>query len=161
MLKITEVRIELNIMLIKEDSSIRKFLKLISNTQTTYLMNIQKSPTDVKGETKKLLTTFEKIEHNRYLQQALKFGLNLINVHSVLNIFQTAWMRKYILLNTYLRTKATNKFEFEFKKLMDNSVFDKSMQNEKLTLCSTDIDLFFHKILTDNLYEDIKNDLQE
>src|SRR6218665_2705035 len=42
---------------------------------------------------------------------------------------ESSWLKKCINLNTYLRTRATNKFEKDFFKLMNNSGFGKTLQN--------------------------------
>ena len=67
--------------------------------------------------------------HIRALDQALKHGLVLERIHKAIEFKQLAWMKEYIDFNTKLRTAATNDFEKDFYKLMNNSVFLKNMEN--------------------------------
>ena len=67
----------------------------------------------------------------RTLAQALDHGLVLERIHRAIEFKQSAWMREYIDFNTRLRTSATNDFEKDFYKLMNYSVFSKTMENKE------------------------------
>ena len=67
--------------------------------------------------------------HIKALDQALTHGLVLGRIHRAIEFDQSAWMKPYIDFNTQLRTKAKNDFEKDFFKLMNNSVFGKTMEN--------------------------------
>ena len=63
------------------------------------------------------------------LKQALNHGSLLKSVHKVIQFNPKAWLKPYINMNTKLRKEAKNEFEKDFFKLMNNSVFGKTMEN--------------------------------
>ena len=60
----------------------------------------------------------------RPLKQALNYGLILEKVHRVIQFNQEAWLKPYIDLNTELKKQ-------DFFKLMNNSVFGKTMETAR------------------------------
>ena len=67
--------------------------------------------------------------HIQALNQVLQHGLRLDTIHRAIEFNQLPWLKTYIDFNTQLRMAATNDFEKDFFKLMNNSVFGKTMEN--------------------------------
>ena len=67
--------------------------------------------------------------HYKNLKQYLNMGLKLEAVNRALCFKQSPWMEPYIRKNTELRKAADNSFEKDFFKLMNNSVFGKTIEN--------------------------------
>ena len=69
------------------------------------------------------------VVHIKSLKQAINHGLKLKKIHRIIEFNQEAWLKLYIDMNTELRKLARNDFEKDLFKLMNNSVFGKTMEN--------------------------------
>ena len=85
------------------------------------------------GNVEKLICHFKTrknyVVHYKSLLQCLQLGMKLTAVHRGISFKQDKWMEPYIRKNTELRKCAANSFEKDFFKLMNNSVFGKTIEN--------------------------------
>ena len=69
------------------------------------------------------------VTHINSLKQALNNGLKLKKIRRVIEFNQKESLKPYIDMHTELRKAANNDFEKDYFKLMNNSVFGKTMEN--------------------------------
>lgn len=92
-------------------------------------------PPTSKGKCKKLLTTLypksKYVIHLNNLRQALAHGLILSKIHRILEFSQKPWLKPFITLNTKLRMESKSVFGKNYFKLIINSNFGKTMENQR------------------------------
>ena len=71
------------------------------------------------------------IVHKKTLKQYPDLGLRIKKIHRGTSFEEETWLKSYIEFNTNLRASAKNDFEKDFFKLMNNSVFAKTVENIK------------------------------
>ena len=104
------------------DDMLSKYCKDLKDSENISSGRVHKLVPNLRNKEKYVL-------HYRNLQLYLSLGMKLTKIHRVLEFTQRPWMKRYIDFNTEKRKMAKNSFEKDFFKLMNNSVFGKTMEN--------------------------------
>ena len=111
------------------------------------------------SKVKKLLQTFfdkeRYVVHYKLLKLYVHLGLVIRKVHRLLQFRQENWLSPYITLNSEKRQVASNKFEVNFYKLINNVVYGKNCESKRRknkTTVSRDAELMIISKIEFDLY---------
>lgn len=76
-----------------------------------------------------LYDKYNYVIHYVHLKTCISHGLKLKKIHRVITFKQSPFLKQYIDLNTELRQKSNSVFEQDFFKLLNNSIFGKTLED--------------------------------
>lgn len=83
--------------------------------------------------TKKLIMSLRDkknyVIHYRLLKHYLDLGVQITKINRVISFEQSTWMKPYIAFNSQKRAESTTAFQKDFFKLLNNSVYGKTIEN--------------------------------
>ena len=74
------------------------------------------------------------VVHYKNLKYYLPLGMKLIKIHRILSFRQSDWLRKHVDFNTKKRQERTDEFNKNLYKLLNNSIYGKSIENIRKTI---------------------------
>ncbi|KFM68525.1 hypothetical protein X975_13710, partial [Stegodyphus mimosarum] len=106
-------------------------MKIIANHLSPYAVSVLKNDKFISNTklVPNLNPKFNYIIYHKNLQLYLSLGMKLTHVHKIIKFKQKAWLQPYIQFNTDQRKDAQTGYEKDFFKLMNNSVYGKTMEN--------------------------------
>jgi hypothetical protein len=108
-------------------------MEITEDMLSGYAKGIKEAHGSKSVSVKKLVTTLNGkksyVCHIDNLKLYMKLGMKLVKIHRALEFSHSKWLKEYIQFNTNMRTVAKTDFEKDFFKLMDNSVFGKTIEN--------------------------------
>jgi hypothetical protein len=142
--------------------------EISGNMLSDYAKNIAEKFKLTIGGVRKFITSLgprkKYVVHVRNLKLYTDLGMKLTKVHRAVTFKQSCWLKDYIDFNTKMRSVSKNAFEKNFFKLMNNSIYEKTMENLRkrvnVKLVSSKDDLLklvaspcfqSHRIMNENL----------
>ena len=108
-------------------------MKIKPEMLSDYARNMAEKFNLTVGEVHKLVTSLgprkNYVVHVRNLKLYTDLGMKLTKVHRAVTFKQSCWLKDYIAFNAKMRSASKNTFEKNFFKLMNNSIYGKTMEN--------------------------------
>ncbi len=131
----------------------------LSSFQNSIIENLQLKRTKTNKLIPNLRNKTNYIVHGKLLQFYLNHGMKIIKINRGIQYYQSNFMESYINENTKRRTLAKNDFEKDFFKLLNNSIYGKTLENLRkhmdVILMTDDEYKKFEKINSKNMINDV------